>query len=189
MDSFEKYMDVLRTPKSSAEYLSDLRVYGSYISKAFMTGFGGEEFQLKSLEGLVLQTLGDTDAEIVYIDDEYDSLIKFGTECCYVIAVSPKHKSITVVFRGSVRPQDFVTDLDFTASDLKLPGFTGKGTGFEVGKKDTRAVFGRVHNGFNEYLFGKTLPNKDGRTISKSEVIMGEIRGLLKDKCKGYGEL
>lgn len=186
MDSFEKFNDILRTPKTSAQYLSDLRVYGSLISKAFMVGFGGEDFQLGSLESLVQRNMGKTDAEIVHFDDEFDSFVRFGTECCYAIAVSTASRTITVVFRGSVRPQDFVTDLDFNSDELRLPGFTGKETGFDKDGKDTRAMFGMVHQGFNKFLFGKTKRGENERIISKAEVIMGKLNSLLAGKCKGY---
>jgi len=184
MDSFEKFNDLLRTPKTSAQYLSDLRVYGTLISKSFMLAFGGEDFQLDSMESLVQRTMGKNDAEIVHFDDEFDSFIKFGTECCYAIAISTSAKTITVVFRGSVRPQDFVTDLDLNSDELRLPGFTGKDTGF--GKDDTRKMFGMVHQGFNKFLFGETKRGENERIISKSEVIMGKLNSLLAGKCKGY---
>ena len=78
--------------------------------------------------------------------------------------------------------------MNLNSDELRLPGFTSKSTGFDTNDEDTRQVFGMVHHGFNDYLFGKTKSGENGRIISKSEVIMGKINSLLAGKCKGYGD-
>ena len=102
------------------------------------------------------------------------------SEVVYAIAVSEKNKRITVVFRGSVNAKDWMTNVQMSMTDFELPGFTT-----EEARTQLRQMFGRVHGGFHEYLFGKTMRGMNGSTKSKAEEIMGTLTGLMEE-YKGF---
>lgn len=102
----------------------------------------------------------------------------------YAIVVSPANKRVTVTFRGSVNANDWITNAWglFVMTDFKLPGYTSE----ENAQRDTRQSYGRVHEGFYNYLFDKTKKGENESCKSKSEEIMGILTDLFENECKGY---
>lgn len=102
----------------------------------------------------------------------------------YAIFVSPEHKRVTVAFRGSVNANDWITNTKGfgVMTDFKVPGYTSE----EAELRDIRKSYGRVHEGFYEYLFGKTKKGLNGSYKSKAEEIMGILEGLFVKECKGF---
>eukprot|EP00986_Skeletonema_menzelii_P011853 scaffold6236_cov124-Skeletonema_menzelii.AAC.3 len=132
----------------------------------------------------------DPEMYIKEIDDDFvnKSLAKFinglDSELVYAIFVSPEHKRVTVAFRGSVNANDWITNTKGfgVMTDFKVPGYTSE----EAELRDTRKSYGRVHEGFYEYLFGKTKKGLNGSYKSKAEEIMGILEGLFVEECKGF---
>ena len=108
----------------------------------------------------------------------------FQSELVYAIVVSPANKRVTVTFRGSVNANDWITNTYnlFEMTDFKLPGYTSE----ENSRMDTRQSYGRVHEGFYNYLFAKTKKGANESCLSKSEEIMGILTDLFENECQGY---
>jgi hypothetical protein len=121
---------------------------------------------------------------IHYIDDDFTSssmdldALAYGlkAEMTWAIVVSKAEKKITVAFRGSVNPSDWITNVTLSMTDCVLPGFTSKNS------KGKGKTFGKVHKGFYEYLFGETMAGANGSTKSKGEEIIGMLKGDFFDK-------
>lgn len=168
----DRQFEILYLPKSSTEILADLRVNADYVGlKVFMAGFGGDEINLAAIESIISRD-GSTPSEISYIDDDFSSADKVGlqSELTYGITVHHELQRITVAFRGSTALNDWLMNVEVDNTSFDLPGPQAK----------TRTNYGRVHEGFYKYLFGKTKPGRDGRTISKAEEIMGKLQALFK---------
>lgn len=171
IEIIKKYYAVMAPGKTISQIKADLTVYADTIATQLFL-FGSEEFNLESAQSLVKD---DANAVFTYIDDDFNLSGGLGlnTEVVYAIVKSDKQKKITVVFRGSVTGNDWIQNVQATACDLKLPGYTTEAN--EV----NRVSFGKAHFGFYDYLFGDTMTGNDGRTISKSEEIMGRVTDLL----------
>lgn len=85
-----------------------------------------------------------------------------------------------MVFRGSVNAKDWLMNLQLDMTNFDLPGFTS-----ESARSDPRQTFGRVHEGFYKYLFGKTKRGENGAITSKAEEIMVTL-AELKKKYEGF---
>jgi len=188
IEILKQYFQIIsKKPKKNTEIKRDLRLFSDYIDPLFVLSFGGAEFNIKSVEDLVDR---DPSSYFFYIDDDFVNTslnVKgfvngFDSEVVYAIAISDLHKTISVVFRGSVNANDWITNLQANTTECLFPGFTtARGIqGIE------RKSFGRVHEGFYKYLFGETSEGRNGSTKSKGEEIMGSIMSLLKGEKKGY---
>ena len=109
----------------------------------------------------------------------------------YAILISKRAKRITVVFRGSVDANDWITNVQMPMVDLTLPGYTKNGVNINPKGDKRRDVFGKVHKGrFYDYLFGQTQEGdngSDGSDGSKGEEIMGILSGLFaREKYKDF---
>jgi hypothetical protein len=184
IEVFKIYFSILEEPKDVVKIKSDIELYKKFISPQFSFLFGGKDFNLDSVISMVDR---DPDMFIHHIDDDFASP-SFGLdlkthvksamvdEVVYSVVVSEKNKRITVVFRGSVNIQDWITNLQLSMTDLELPGFTS-----DENINQPREMFGRVHKGFYKYLFDETQMDKFGSTQSKSEEIMGILRDLTAE--------
>ncbi len=174
------YLTILREPKDMVKIKSDFELYNKYIGVFFRKSFGGKDFNLSTVIDIVER---DPEMYVHCIDDDFaasmtKALQGLGSEVVYAIVVSKKQKKITVVFRGSVAPRDWLKNIKLYMTDNNLPGFTSQ----EAEEKDDKQTFGRVHQGFYEYLFGKTKKGDDDRTISKAEEIMGTLTGFMSQE-------
>lgn len=178
---FKTYFEILERPKDAVKIKSDFHLYSQYIDPLFTVSFGGKDFNKQIIEDMVER---DEDMYIDYIDDDSVStsfdpkgfINGFSSEIVYAIVVSKKAKRITVVFRGSVNASDWITNIQVNMTDFDLPGFTT-----EKAKNDDKRNFGRVHEGFYKYLFGKTQRGSDGSAKSKGEEIMGKLTSLMAE--------
>lgn len=96
-----------------------------------------------------------------YGDDKPD------TELVYAVGVDPTRRRVTVAFRGSVTPSDFVCDacIAFSKRDNPLKDIQGQEGKF------------RIHDGFDRYL----LKHKLGGS-SKYDEILDHVKELFQDK-------
>jgi hypothetical protein len=102
------------------------------------------------------------------------SLIAYGDEnplsdLVYAVGVDPLHKRVTVAFRGSVTPADFLTD---ACISINLQPNPVKGA--EVGQNETVGL----HHGFYDYLL-KVRKDDDGK--NKYEEILGHVNALFEE--------
>ena len=184
---FTQYFKIISTkPKSNTDIKRDLRLFYEYISPQFRLGFGGTEFNIKNVEDLVEL---DEDSYVYYIDDDFTKtsmdlgfINGLDSEIVYAIVISDKNKTISVVFRGSVNANDWITNIQCGSVECKFPGFTT-----ERGMETTdRQTFGRVHEGFYKYLCGETQEGRNGSSKSKGEEIIGMLKALVNGEKKGY---
>lgn len=119
------------------------------------------------------------------IDDDFtttsadlDALL-FGlqNEVTWAIVICEKKKKVTVVFRGSSNTRDWVTNFTNTVVPCQFPGFTTLDSA-----DDEKQVFGNVHRGFYQYLFGPTKQGWNGSTKSKGEEIVGTLKAEIFDE-------
>eukprot|EP00574_Skeletonema_japonicum_P002923 CAMPEP_0201718292 /NCGR_PEP_ID=MMETSP0593-20130828/3834_1 /ASSEMBLY_ACC=CAM_ASM_000672 /TAXON_ID=267983 /ORGANISM="Skeletonema japonicum, Strain CCMP2506" /LENGTH=515 /DNA_ID=CAMNT_0048208555 /DNA_START=180 /DNA_END=1727 /DNA_ORIENTATION=+ len=187
VDVFTTYFNILKEPKSAESIKSDLLLYNDFISPLFRKSFGGSEWNVSNIISMVDR---DPTMYIKEIDDDFSkkSFAKFingfESELVYAIFVSPANKRVTVAFRGSVNANDWKTNMyGFgVMTDFELPGYTSD----ESAARDARQSYGRVHQGFYEYLFGKTKKGANESYKSKSEEIMGILCDLFENECKGF---
>jgi len=187
MKILQQYFSILsKKPKKYTDVKRDIHLYHQYMDVGFRLGFGGRDFGVQSIEQLVDK---DEDCYIYYIDDDFTStFVKgfvngFNSEIVYAIVISDKHQSITVVFRGSANANDWITNMQCNSTVCYFPGYTTeRGDSSTV----TKQSFGRVHEGFYKYLFGKTDEGLNGNTKSKGEEIMGRLTSLVSGEKKGY---
>lgn len=99
-------------------------------------------------------------------------------ELVWAIIVNKTDKKITVVFRGSSNAMDWIKDFSVSMKDCMLPGFVSQV------KEKNATKFGRVHQGFYDYLFNETLMGPNGSTKSKGEEIIGMLRADFFDKAE-----
>jgi len=159
----------------------DIVLFQQYIDPVFRLGFGGSDYNVDIVDELV--KLDDTQY-IYYIDDDFTTtsidvrnVVKnFSSEVVYAIVVSKKLETITVVFRGSVNSADWVSNLQVNSTECYFPGFTTP-----EAEKNPKESYGLVHEGFYEYLCGKTKPGWNGSSKSKSEEIMGKLTYLVNE--------
>jgi len=97
--------------------------------------------------------------------------LKNEKELVYAVGVNPVEERITVIFRGSVTKNDFMTDAKISLVQIPDPR---RFNGTEGDDSDGDDV--GVHQGFYEYLFGES----DG-TRSKYMEIMQHIDRLLAE--------
>lgn len=180
-------------------------MYDDYIGSEFRFFFGGSEFNKEAISNIIDRyceceeslSSESSDCSVPYIhhiDDDFaspslnmldplDVINGFKSEVTWAIEVNNKRKRITVVFRGSIAPNDWVANIKCRMVPLKLPGYTDDRT------KDDGQNYGRVHKGFYNYMFDKTKPGwSNGSTKSKGEEIMGMIKSdfFSKDQYKDY---
>mmetsp|Transcript_4630 Transcript_4630/g.6756 ORF Transcript_4630/g.6756 Transcript_4630/m.6756 type:complete len:516 (+) Transcript_4630:139-1686(+) len=187
IEVFATYFNILKEPKSAVSIKSDLLLYNDFISLAFRKSFGGSDWNVDNIVDMVNR---DPKMYIKEIDDDFvdKSFAKFinglDSELVYAIFVSPENKRVTVAFRGSVNANDWIANTYNLGvmTDFKLPGYTSE----EAELRDSRNSYGRVHEGFYNYLFGKTAKGANGSYKSKSEEIMGLLVDLFDKECKGY---
>lgn len=184
---FTTYQNIVRNNKNLENIKGDLVRYDHLIDPQFRVGFGGSEFNRENVDQLIE---GGKDIYIHYMDDVFNSSsfdlhgltqgIK--SEIVWAIVVNKTDKKISVVFRGSVNLQDFVTDASFAMKDCNLPGYVS------ASNKDDKQGFGKVHRGFYNSLFEKTKVGPNGSDKSKGEEIIGMLRTDFfdKDEYQGY---
>ena len=185
IDVLNIYFTILSEPKDVVKIKNDFELYGKHVSPQFTFAFGGKEFHMETVADLVTR---DPDVIIHSIDDDFEATsmdmegaIKSAfSEVVYAIVVSKASKRITVVFRGSVNAKDWSMNLQLDMTKFDLPGFTS-----ESARNDPRKTFGRVHEGFYKYLFGKTQRGENGAITSKAEEIMVTLTELKK-KYEGF---
>mmetsp|Transcript_44196 Transcript_44196/g.49903 ORF Transcript_44196/g.49903 Transcript_44196/m.49903 type:complete len:587 (-) Transcript_44196:109-1869(-) len=199
------YQKILSEPKSLTDVKSDISLYDDYIGSEFRFCFDGSEFNKEVISNLIdgycecqeEEEKESSESSVPYfhhIDDDFTSpsftlldpkdIIKgFKSEASWLIEVNDKSKRITVVFRGSIAPNDWVTNVQCGMVPFKLPGYTDDRT------KDDGQNYGRVHEGFYNYMFDKTKPGQSNEsTKSKGEEIIGMIKSdfFSKEKYKNY---
>lgn len=186
IEILRQYFKIIsRKPKTNTDIKADLHLFHQYIDPLFRVSFGGEEFNIERVEELVEK---DEKSYIDYIDDDFTKtslnpngfINGFSSEVVYAIVVSDKHKTISVVFRGSVNANDWISNIQVDSTPCIFPGFTTENV---AGRGES---YGQVHEGFYKYLFGKTKAGSNGSTKSKGEEIMGKIRSLVNGEKKGY---
>lgn len=91
----------------------------------------------------------------------------------YGIAVNHLRKRVTVIFRGSVTNQDFITDAKCAQKKLDNPVH-------KLAPHHATTDSIRIHTGFYEYLF-----RKDDEGIVRLEHILKDVKMLLQDN-PGY---
>lgn len=140
--------------------------------------------KLVALEDDWLDFLGREENEHVYvhyIDDEH-TLPEHNCELTYAVIVNDKEGYVTVVFRGSQNKHDWLfANLKLTATEFLLPGYTTDSNDDSPNPQDSKSSFGWVHEGYYDYLFGKT----ETSGISKGENLVKILKSLLETK-KGY---
>jgi hypothetical protein len=170
MALIDKQFEILYLPKTAEDLLTDLTVNADYLElDVFMQAFGGD-VNLEAVSSIVARD-GAIPSQLLYLDDDFSGQSPFGlkSELTYGITINHERNLIAVVFRGSTALNDWITNVQFDATDFELPSPTAK----------THTNHGKVHEGFYAYLYHDTKPGKDGRTISKSEEIMGKLQGLF----------
>ena len=117
--------------------------------------------------GAAAKATGTAPAQLVaFGDDQADK------ELVYAIAVDPVRKRITVGFRGSVTPVDFITDACIELHNRPNP-VKGEGQDEKIG----------IHHGFDEYLL-KRRKSED----CKYDEILRQVEALFdeNDRYKDY---
>jgi len=89
----------------------------------------------------------------------------------YGIAVNPAMRRITVIFRGSVRAEDFITDVKFSQKKLDNPAVA-------LSPDAPKTI--NIHKGFYEYLF-----QEDDEGKVQMDHVLDNVKKLLK-KYRGY---
>lgn len=89
-------------------------------------------------------------------------------ELVYAIAVAPARKRITVAFRGSVTPTDFMTDASISFQKIPNPLKDAEHQDEKLG----------IHSGFYDYLL---RPTKKGSSTKYDEILQ-VLRGIFQDK-------
>lgn len=124
------------------------------------------------LIGDILQNWSSQEMQIVRFEDGNQE-----KELVHAIAVEPALRRITLVFRGSVTQQDFITDIKALQVNADISG---------RGLPGCDQV--KVHQGFYEYLFGKrrttsSNADQDGSKDGKSsyETILVQLREVFAD--------
>jgi len=186
VEVFKQYFEIIsKEPKKYTDIKKEVVLYHKYINPLFMKSFGGKQFNVQAIEDLVDR---DETSFVHYIDDDFTStslnvsgfINGLQSEVVYAICVSDNTRTISIVFRGSVNMNDWISNLNAKLVDCKFPGYTT-----EEAESGYRPSFGKVHEGFYTYLFGKTKVGLNGSTKSKGEEIMGKIAALLNDKIGG----
>jgi hypothetical protein len=168
----DRQFEILHLPKSSTEVMTDLTVNANYVGlDVFMAAFGGKKSNIEAVKS-ILSRDGSTPSEISYINDDFSSTDVAGlnSELTYGITVHHDLQRITVVFRGSTALNDWVVNVKVDDTAFDLPGPTAK----------NRSNYGRVHEGYYQYLFDAGKPGRDGRAICKADQIMGKLQALFK---------
>jgi len=181
IDVFKTYFEILSVPKNLTSVKSDLIRYDNMIDPQFRFAFGGTEFNRRKITHMIAQNKG---IYIHKIDDDFTStsldlpgvIVGLKAEIVWAIVVCEVERKITVVFRGSANMADWMKNVNVNMTDFVLPGFTSKTN------KNEGQTFGRVHEGFYEYLFGETKKGANGSTKSKGEEIIGMLKGDFFDK-------
>lgn len=101
------------------------------------------------------------------------SLIAYGDEnpdsdLVYAVGIDPIRRRVTVAFRGSVTPSDFLTDASITLNRQENP--------MEDQEEEQADKIG-IHNGFVRYL----LKEKKGKENNKFDEIMKHVIELFQD--------
>ncbi len=158
---------VLFLPKDSRQVEEDIKKC-KQLSKTII------DKDLTSIESInkILDDLRSqpADALILHtVDDEFSATEDtLDDEATWAITINHLKKRITVVFRGSTVPKDWLVDFRLVFTAMKLHGPQSDGP-----------VIGKVHKGFYAYLYGDTKLGIDQRTISKAETILGELQALF----------
>jgi predicted lipase len=162
MDQFK----VLFLPKNSTQVEEDIKKFKE-LSKSIQ-----DEVitSIESINKLLDDSKQHADSLILHmVDDEFAATEdKFDDEATWAITINHLKKRITVVFRGSSVPKDWLVDFRLVFTPMKLHGPESEGP-----------VIGKVHKGFYCYLYGNTQLGIDQRTISKAETILGELQALF----------
>lgn len=178
-------LQLLVLPKAPAQVKRDFADNADRIA-LFLTMFGGADYTAEKLAGLI--ETSNSESLFYDTDDDFSTadIIGLGSELVWGILINKKMKQITVVFRGTVPTvaRDFITDFSISLTDFEIPSVKDRNDGAGSIPENIR---GKVHTGFYGYLFGETKEGEDGRTISKSEAIMGELVNLFKqDQYKDF---
>ena len=94
------------------------------------------------------------------------------TDLVYAVGVDPLHKRVTVAFRGSVTPSDFLTDACISIQLEPNPVFDKEGDQKDQEQNETIGI----HYGFYDYLL---KPKKDGKT--KYEEVLNHVKSIFAE--------
>lgn len=174
--------DQLVTPISMEKILKVIKTHRSELEKKADSDHGELKSRLNALKDLQKQqkvspsnTVGrmlrgswkSAPAALTHFHDE--------TSMCYGIAVNHVRRRITVVFRGSVTFEDFITDAKKSHTKVKNTVAALR----KVHHSQTPQSI-RVHSGFFHYMF-----MRDEANMVRFDHIMMEVKSLLK-QYPGY---
>jgi len=136
------------------------------------------EEQLKALESLKLHNSAGVLSNLLG-GSRKSTLLEFGDKdskkrLVHAITINDSMKRITVVFRGSVTKNDFITDAKVSQVEVDNPAF-------KLNEKTSNKTLS-LHNGFHKYLFTHKCPETDK---VRFESILDSVKELLK-KNPGY---
>lgn len=94
-------------------------------------------------------------------------------EIVHAIVVNPDRQRVTVVFRGSATPKDFIQDAKISQKKIENPVYHLMG---KDNAKDMPETI-NVHTGFYQYLFKKDKATKKTRLQN----ILDDVKGQLKE--------
>jgi len=183
VDVLGNQFDLLAVPKTTRDIKSDIVINADTgHMKAFLLTFGyfDPNFNLNALLSLIDRESNVRPSVIHRIDDEFErSHFDTKSELCYSIAINDEFKSIAIVFRGSVNLNDWMTNLNWDMTKLRIDHPTCG---------ETHSDYGRIHQGFYQYLFGNTREGADKETISKADNIVEDLLELFEEfpKSKDY---
>jgi len=192
IDIFTTFVRILAEPKTLTDIKSDIFLYDDLLPPEFIFFFGGSEFNKEALGRLIdsycssfSEAVEETPTKMMpyfhKIDDDFatpsmnprdlfGTIEGFGSEVVWGIEVNDRSKRITVAFRGSIAPSDWVQNIKTEMVPFMLPGYT------DVRTQNNTCSYGSVHKGFYDFLFGKTKMGLNGSMNSKAEEIMGILK-------------
>lgn len=170
--------DQLMTPISMDKIMKVIKMHRVELEKKEDVDHGELESRLKALKDLQKQqksSSGDMmgrmlrgswktgPAALTHFHDETST-----KGMCYGVTINHVRRRITVVFRGSVTFQDFITDAKKSHTKIKNPV-----TGMQVHHSETPQNI-RLHSGFHQYLF-----MTDEANMVRFDHIMKDVKSLL----------
>ena len=194
-DLSKEFLEIPMTAKRLGELLSDEDNYKNLMeSESFNPEKKSENtsVQQEALQSIIKRNNKNKGGGRATVNEFNDD--ESNEELVYAVTTDPSRKRVTVAFRGSVTPKDFLTDVSWWMRDVK-----NRMKVFDDSQPDVI----RIHTGFHDYLFGQESLNQseidrleavskkdldfvEGDTISKFDEIMNfHVLPLLKEN-PGY---